>query len=78
MPGLNGYEVCRQLRAEAATSVLPIVMVTALDPAEERIKGLQAGADDFLTKPINQLELLARVRTLLRLDRLHRELARQK
>jgi adenylate cyclase len=71
MPGLNGYEVCRQLRAEAATSVLPIVMVTALDPAEERIKGLQAGADDFLTKPINTPELLARVRSLLRIKSFH-------
>jgi len=54
---------------------LPVVMVTALDPAEERIKGLEAGADDFLTKPINQPELLARVRSLLRIKLLHRQLA---
>jgi DNA-binding response OmpR family regulator len=71
MPGLNGYEVCRRLRAEPATSVLPIVMVTALDPAEERLKGLQAGADDFLTKPINPPELLARVKSLLRIKAFH-------
>jgi adenylate cyclase len=71
MPGLNGYEVCRRLRSDPATSVLPVVMVTALDPTEERIKGLQAGADDFLTKPINRPELLARVKSLLRIKAFH-------
>ncbi|HRP95704.1 MAG TPA: adenylate/guanylate cyclase domain-containing protein [Rhodocyclaceae bacterium] len=58
MPGLSGYDVCRQLRADPATATLPVVMVTALDPAGERIKGLEAGADDFLGKPINQAELI--------------------
>ena len=77
MPGMNGYEVCRRLRAEAATSMLPIVMVTALDPSEERIKGLQAGADDFLTKPINTPELLARVKSLLRIKSFHDTVQRQ-
>jgi DNA-binding response OmpR family regulator len=71
MPGMNGYEVCSRLRGSSATSVLPVVMVTALDPAEERIKGLQAGADDFLTKPINAPELLARVKSLLRIKAFH-------
>ncbi len=71
MPGMNGYEVCRQIRANPATGILPVVMVTALDPAQERIKGLEAGADDFLTKPINQPELLARVRSLLRIKELY-------
>lgn len=71
MPGLSGYDVCRQLRADPATATLPVVMVTALDPAGERIKGLEAGADDFLGKPINQAELLARVRSLLRIKALH-------
>jgi class 3 adenylate cyclase len=75
MPGMTGYEVCRTLRDNPATAMLPVVMVTALDPAEERVKGIEAGADDFLTKPINQPELLARVRSLLRVKALHDELA---
>jgi len=71
MPEMSGYEVCRKLREDSATVMLPVVMVTALDPAEERIKGIDAGADDFLTKPINQAELLARVKSLLRIKDLH-------
>jgi class 3 adenylate cyclase len=74
MPGMTGYEVCRRLRENPATLMLPVVMVTALDPAQERVKGIEAGADDFLTKPINQPELLARVRSLLRVKALHDEL----
>ena len=75
MPQMSGYEVCRLIRDKPATTALPVVMVTALDPAQERIKGLEAGADDFLTKPINQPELLARVRSLLRIKDLHDQLA---
>ena len=75
MPEMSGYEVCRRLRAEDATRLLPVVMVTALDPVTERVKGIEVGADDFLTKPINQPELLARVRSLLRIRALHDELA---
>ncbi len=71
MPEMSGYEVCRKIRENPATGILPVVMVTALDPSEERIKGLDAGADDFLTKPINQPELLARVRSLLRIKELY-------
>jgi class 3 adenylate cyclase len=71
MPEMSGYEVCRRIRENPATRMLPVVMVTALDPSEERIKGIEAGADDFLTKPINQAELLARVRSLLRVKELH-------
>ncbi len=71
MPEMSGYEVCRKIRKNPATAMLPVVMVTALDPAEERVKGIEAGADDFLTKPINQCELLARVKSLLRIKELH-------
>ena len=52
MPGMSGYEVCRAIRADPAHAMLPVVLVTALDPAEERAKGLDAGADDFLSKPV--------------------------
>jgi len=77
MPQMSGYEVCRALRADKATALLPIVMVTALDPLEERVKGIEAGADDFLSKPINQPELLARVKSLLRIRALHRQVEAQ-
>jgi len=75
MPEMSGYEVCRKIRGSRATATLPVVMVTALDPAQERVKGIEAGADDFLTKPINRHELLARVKSLLRIKVLHDELA---
>jgi adenylate cyclase len=71
MPEMDGYEVCRRIRANPEHGVLPVVMVTALDPARERIKGLDAGADDFLTKPVNMAELTARVRSLLRIKDLY-------
>ncbi|MGH7783595.1 MAG: response regulator, partial [Candidatus Binatia bacterium] len=71
MPEMSGYEVCRKIRENPATNILPVIMVTALDPGEERVKGIEAGADDFLTKPINQAELLARVKSLLRIKKLH-------
>ena len=71
MPGMSGYEVCRRVRENPETAILPVVMVTALDPGEERVKGLEAGADDFLAKPVNQPELLARVRSLLRVKTLY-------
>ena len=71
MPDLNGYEVCSAIRADPALGMLPVVLVTALDANEERIRGLDSGADDFLTKPINQPELLARVKSLLRIKILY-------
>ncbi|OLC69032.1 MAG: adenylate/guanylate cyclase domain-containing response regulator [Betaproteobacteria bacterium 13_1_40CM_4_64_4] len=77
MPGLSGYDVCRRIRADAATALLPVVLVTSLDPAQERVKGIEAGADDFLSKPINQPELFARVRSLLRVKALQDEVTRQ-
>jgi adenylate cyclase len=75
MPGMSGYEVCRAIRDSPATVMLPVVMVTALDPGQERVKGIEAGADDFLSKPINQPELLARVRSLLRVKTLWDQVA---
>ncbi len=71
MPGMSGYDVCRKIRENPATQILPVVMATSLDPAQERVKGIEAGADDFLTKPINQPELLARVRSLLRIKEMY-------
>lgn len=67
MPGLDGFDVCRRLKADRRTWFIPIILVTALSQLEDRIEGLDAGADDFLSKPFNREELLARVRALLRL-----------
>ncbi|HXR55508.1 MAG TPA: response regulator [Casimicrobiaceae bacterium] len=77
MPGLSGYDVCRRIRANSETALLPVVMVTSLDPQQERVHGIEAGADDFLSKPINQPELFARVRSLLRIKALQDEVRRQ-
>jgi DNA-binding response OmpR family regulator len=67
MPGMNGYEVCRAMRADPALAMLPIVMITALEDRDSRLKGLEAGADDFISKPVHAPELLARVKSLLRI-----------
>ncbi|MET3854361.1 PleD family two-component system response regulator [Rhizobium sp. OAE497] len=74
MPGLNGFEVCERLKANQKTSHIPVVMVTALDQPADRVRGLKAGADDFLTKPVNDLQLISRVKSLLRLKTLSDEL----
>ncbi len=74
MPGIDGFEVCRRLKADPQTSHIPVVMVTALDQPADRVKGLQVGADDFLTKPVNDLQLMTRVKSLVRLKSLSDEL----
>ncbi len=73
MPGLDGYGVTQRLKADPATAMIPVVLVTGLGDREHRLRGLEAGADEFLSKPVDQVELLARVRSLLRLKQLHDE-----
>jgi two-component system cell cycle response regulator len=74
MPDMDGFEVCRRLKSDVATSHIPVVMVTALDQVADRVRGLEAGADDFLSKPVNDLQLMTRVRSLVRLKMLSDEL----
>ncbi len=74
MPDLDGFEVCRRLKTNPVTHHIPVVMVTALDQPSDRVRGLEAGADDFLTKPIPELALIARVRSLSRLKMVTDEL----
>ncbi|OQW91820.1 MAG: diguanylate cyclase [Beggiatoa sp. IS2] len=72
MPGMNGFQVCQKLRANPRLAELPVVMVTALDDRESRIRGIEMGADDFMTKPFDCAELRARIRTITRLNRYRR------
>lgn len=74
MPGISGFEVCERLKADPRFSHIPVVMVTALDQPADRVRGLKAGADDFLTKPVNDLQLVSRVKSLVRLKTLSDEL----
>lgn len=74
MPGMDGFEVCRRLKASPKTAHVPVVMVTALDQPSDRVAGIEAGADDFLTKPVNDIALMARVRSLVRLKMMMDEL----
>src|SRR5262245_9203433 len=74
MPDIDGFHVCRRLKADPATHHIPIVMVTALDSPTDRVRGLEAGADDFLTKPVSDVVLIARVRSLTRLKMMTDEL----
>jgi CheY-like chemotaxis protein len=75
MPGMDGYEVCRRLRSDPLLAEVPIVMVTALDDQDSRLQGIEAGADDFISKPFHRAELRARVQTITRLNRYRRLLA---
>ena len=76
MPRMSGFEVCRRLKGDARTRAIPILMVTALNELGDIERGVEAGTDDFLTKPINKLELLTRVKSLLRVRHLKSELDR--
>jgi DNA-binding response OmpR family regulator len=76
MPRLSGFEVCRMLRANPKTKDLLILMVTALNEAADFERGVQAGTDDFLTKPVNKIELLCRIRSLMRVRHLKNQLER--
>lgn len=74
MPGMDGFEVCRRLKAETRTRHIPVIMVTALDQPADRVRGFEAGADDFLTKPVDDVALVKRVRNLARLKMLTDEM----
>jgi len=67
MPGIDGYEVCRRIKAAPATRLIPVVMITSLDRTSDRVMALDCGADDYMTKPVDRIELVARVRSALRL-----------
>ncbi len=76
MPGMSGFEVCKKLKSDPATRDIPIIMVTALNEISDIERGVESGTDDFLTKPVNKLELITRVKSLLRLRNLKSELER--
>ena len=74
MPGIDGFEVCKRLKTDEKTKMIPVIMVTALREKEYRIKALEAGVDDFLTKPVDRTELMVRVKSLLRIKSYHDQL----
>lgn len=78
MPGIDGYEVCKRIKQGDSTRFTPVVMITALSDVEDRIKAIEVGADDFLTKPINSQELITRTRSLLKAKRFHDQLVESK
>jgi putative two-component system response regulator len=74
MPGISGYDVCRAIKANEVTRMIPVVLLTALDSREDRLRGIEAGCDDFLSKPFDRIELRARVRSLARTKRMNENL----
>jgi putative two-component system response regulator len=74
MPGMDGYEVCRRIKSAPRGRLLPVVMITALDHTDDRVRALESGADDFMSKPVERVELVARVRSALRLKSLYNTL----
>ena len=76
MPRMSGFEVCRKIKSDPATRDVPIIMVTALNELSDIERGVESGTDDFITKPVNRLELLTRVKSLLRVSHLKNELDR--
>ena len=72
MPDIDGFEVCRRLRTDPILADVPIIMLTALDDRESRLEGIEAGADDFISKPFDRIELRTRLRTITRLNRFRR------
>ncbi len=78
MPEISGYEVCEKIKQHSSTRFIPVVMVTALSGLEDKIKAIEAGADDFLTKPINSIELITRVKSLLKAKHFHDQLVKSK
>jgi class 3 adenylate cyclase len=74
LPGCSGFELCERLKSDPATALVPVILITALEDHESRVRGIQAGADDFLSKPVRREELMARVQTLRRLHETRREL----
>src|SRR5262249_47801140 len=74
MPGMSGFEVCERVKNDPLTALIPVVLVTALEDHASRVRGIEAGGDDFLSKPVNREELVARVKNLRRLHQTRREL----
>ena len=74
LPGITGFEICQRLKSEEATALIPIVLITGLEDQQSRIRGIESGADDFLSKPVKREELVARVKTLRRLHETRKEL----
>jgi DNA-binding response OmpR family regulator len=78
MPRMNGFEVCKAMKSSLATSFIPVVMITALDDKKDKIRGIEAGADDFINKPFDQEALISRVRSLMKMKTLHESFEKER